>query len=481
MGGRRRTRLRQAIPALAALATAAFACGPVPGAQAQSGDQCLTADPPPISASPHRLRFGVTPLAAGSAGVSQLQPKPANEAAATGALQRLRPGRRQLVLRLNRMFMSDGEAGIRRYAAIVDRYEAAGFDAELQVRYHPGPGQEGDMAAWERFVRDAARILGKSPAVKALSITNEANFTASPNTSDGGYDGVREAIVVGVKAARDELDRAGRPDVELGFSFAWRWIPNSDAAFWAELGARGDRAFRDALDYVGIQIYPHLVWPPAPLPGRTAGDEIVEALTLVRNCYMPKASLGAGVDLWVSENGYATNLGRTEASQDASLISSVEAVHRYSGTLGITDYRWFNLRDNNTTGPDLFDAVGLLRDDYTEKPAFRSYRDAIDRLGVDRPKRFRCGKRIATIVGTPGRDRLQGSIGPDVIAARGGRDRIDGVEGDDRICAGAGRDKVRGGPGDDRLRGNKGRDRLNGGPGADRCPRSYADSLRSCR
>jgi hypothetical protein len=98
---------------------------------------------------------------------------------------------------------------------------------------------------------------------------------------------------------------------------------------------------------------------------------------------MPKAGLGPEVDLWVTENGYATNLGRTEAQQDASLASTVAEVFRYSGTLGVTDYRWFNLRDNNSTGPDLFDAVGLLRDDYTEKPGFGTYRAAIELLGRD--------------------------------------------------------------------------------------------------
>ena len=96
---------------------------------------------------------------------------------------------------------------------------------------------------------------------------------------------------------------------------------------------------------------------------------------------MPKAGLGDGVDLWVSENGYATNHGRTEASQAADLSSTLEAVHRYSGTLGISDYRYFNLRDNNSAGTDLFDAVGLLRDDYSRKPAFGVLRGAIGRLG----------------------------------------------------------------------------------------------------
>jgi hypothetical protein len=132
---------------------------------------------------------------------------------------------------------------------------------------------------------------------------------------------------------------------------------------------------------VGVQIYPGLVWPPAPLPGRTAGDEMAEALTLVRDCYMPKAELGREVELWVSENGYATNLGRSEETQRRDLESSVEAVATWSGALGVTDYRWFNLRDNNSDGADLFSAVGLLRDDYSRKPAFQAFRRAIRTFG----------------------------------------------------------------------------------------------------
>jgi len=365
-----------------ALVAATLAAAPTRAEAQAGGELCLTANPPAIAGPPQRLRFGVTPLETGN--VLPSTPRPENPAAAIAALERLRPDRRQLVLRLNRMFMSEGKPGIRRFAAIVDRYAAAGFDSELQVRYHPAPAQEGDMRAWERYVRAAARILGRRPSVRALTITNEGNFTATPNTSDGGYRGVRAAIVVGITAARDELDQIGRPDVELGFSFAWRWLPNSDAAFWRELGARSTPRLIRALDYVGLQIYPHLIWPPVPLPGRSAGEEVIEALTLLRGCYMPKAGLGDEVDLWVTENGYATNLLRTERSQAIALGSTLHALHRYSGTLGITDYRWFNLRDDNSRGLDLFDAVGLLRDDYSEKPSFAAMRAAIDAIGAGR-------------------------------------------------------------------------------------------------
>ena len=459
---------RWAICAAASLTALAAAVTLPGGARAQlGGGPCLTANPPAIDAPAQRLRFGITPLSAGSAGASQAQPKPENPAAALAELRRLRPRHRQLILRLNRMSMADGEAGIHRYASLVDDYAKAGFDTELQVRYHPGPGQEGDMAAWTRYVRDAVSVLGKRPTVKALTITNEGNFPVSPNTSDGPFSGVKQAIVSGTIAARARLDRMGRPDVQLGFSFAWRWLPSSDAAFWQDLRSLGNARFRKAVDYVGLQIYPGLVYPPVLPAGRSAGDEITEALTLLRGCYMPMAGLGPRVQLWVTENGYPTNLGHSEAEQVGSLSSTLDRIHRYSGTLGVTDYRWFNLRDNDSSGAGLFDAVGLLRDDYSEKPAFATLRSAIKSIGTARPRTRRCGGRVATIVGTAGGDHLRGSRGPDVIWTGGGADRLKAGRGRDLICTGGGADHIRAGAGADRIWAGPGRDRCLGGRGRD--------------
>ena len=437
-----------------ALVASALACALLagPAAAQEDGGGCLTTDPPPPTAPPGELRFGITPLLAGSAGVSQIEPEPEDVDAAQAALDELRPPKRELVLRLNRLFMADGREGIRRYARIVDRYARAGFRTELQVRYHPPPELEGDMRAWKQYVRTAVRVLGRRPSVTALSITNEANFSVSPNTSDGSYEGVRRAVVEGTVAADRERRRIGRRDIELGFSFAWRWAPSSDRSFWEEIGQRATPEFRRALDYVGLQVYPGLVWPPAPIPGRSAGDEIAEALTLLRDCYMPKAGLGREVDVWVSENGYATNLGRSTSSQQADLASTLEAVHAYSGELGITDYRYFNLRDNRSAGTDLFDAVGVLTDDYETKPAFGTLRDGIAAHGSPAEEVRSCLGRPATLIGTPGDDRLEGGPGADVLRGRGGSDRIIGAGGNDRLC---------GGPGDDRISPGPGRDRVN--------------------
>ena len=56
----------------------------------------------------------------------------------------------------------------------------------------------------------------------------------------------------------------------------------------------------------------------------------------------------------------------------------------WSGTLGVSDYRYFNLRDNISGGTGLFDSIGLLRDDYSRKPAFATFRRAVRSFGLPR-------------------------------------------------------------------------------------------------
>jgi hypothetical protein len=363
----------------AALAVAVVLAVAAPAA----AQDCLSAEAPEPSAPQQSLRMGIFPLAAGSAGAAQGEPAPEDPPRSLAALQALRPPGKELVVRLNRMFWADGDAGLARFAALVDGYARAGFRSELQVRYHPPEGHAGDIAGWLEYVRAAVRTFAPRRSVVALSITNEANLPGSPNTSDGFYPGVRDALVQGVIAARAEADRLGRSDMSIGFSFAYRGAPASDDAFWEELGAKGGAAFAAAVGHVGVQIYPGLFWPPVTTD--PAGD-VIQALTLLRSCWMPKAGLGAGVPLAVTENGYATRGGAGLEEQARDVTATAEALARWSGTLGIGDYRYFNLRDNRSQGADLFDAVGLLFDDYREKPAFAAFRAAVAAHGAAAPR-----------------------------------------------------------------------------------------------
>ncbi|CAN5500577.1 hypothetical protein BH20ACT15_BH20ACT15_13720 [soil metagenome] len=79
----------------------------------------------------------------------------------------------------------------------------------------------------------------------------------------------------------------------------------------------------------------------------------------------------------------------------------------------------------------------------------------------------RCAGKVATIVGTPGRDTLRGTPKRDVIAGLGGKDTLVGRGGNDIICGNGGHNRIFGGPGNDRLIGGPRSDRMAGGQGRD--------------
>ena len=94
-----------------------------------------------------------------------------------------------------------------------------------------------------------------------------------------------------------------------------------------------------------------------------------------------------------------------------------------------------------------------------------AYRSVLRPIGSIGP--HRCFGIAPTMEGTRGSDRLVGTTGRDVVAARGGADVVRGLDGFDVVCAGGGADVVRGGPGMDALDGGRGDDRLLGGSGFD--------------
>lgn len=326
------------------------------------------------------IEWGVGPLAAGTAGSSQTGVVPEDVAKANQALRVLRPSGRRFSVRLNRLFMSDGEAGLARYKALADRFAALGLDVELQVRYHPSEADDGNIGRWLDFVRRVVAVFGPNRHVTALQITNEVNLTFSPNTSDGAYINAQQALVGGVIAAKHEAQRLGYRQLSVGFNFAYRLDPAQDADFWRAVGAGGP-AFRNAVDWVGVDLYPGTFFVPTVTD---FGNSMVEALASVRRCWMPLAGLGPSVPIHVEENGYPTGTDRPESAQLAALDGFVRAVNAFRGTYNVSKYSWFGLRDNDSSAPDFQSHYGLLRSDYTAKPAFGRYCRLVERFAGPR-------------------------------------------------------------------------------------------------
>jgi hypothetical protein len=265
------------------------------------------------------------------------------------------------------------EEGIRRYLALAERFTRAGYLIELQVRYHPDAAQEGDIAAWTEHVREVVRRFGANPGVIALQIANEVNLTVSPDSSDGSFEGSRDALMQGVIAAKDEARRRGHDDLEIGFNWAYRTDPASEESFWRSLRDRGGPAFVDAVDWIGLDAYPGTVFPPAEPDLDGYRDGMVNGMSSMR-CFAAIPGIPPSVPMKVEENGWPTFPGRTRAMQADVLRTMVAAVHDFRGTYNVTDYRWFNLRDGDSSAPQPFQHFGLLDSDYVEKPAFEVYR-----------------------------------------------------------------------------------------------------------
>jgi hypothetical protein len=332
------------------------------------------------------VRFGVGPRLAGESGVGQTVPSVAEDVRKRDAALRRLADERFFAVRLNRLFMEDGNAGIRRFKRLARHFARMGFEVELQVRYHPAQGDDGHIAKWLRFVRRVVREFGPMRRVTGLQIANEVNIAFSPNTSDGAYRRSLEALVRGVVAAKRESLRRGYAHQTVGFNFGWRFVEDADAAFWTALGRRGGRRLRRHTDWVGIDLYPGSWTPGVFFPGPIAdfGDAFLEGIAQTRECYMAKAGFGRRVPLRIEETGYGTGPGRSEADQATATAEFARAAHRYRGTYNISDFRFFGLRDNNSAGPNFQQHLGLLRDDYNEKPAFDVLRRAIARYGARR-------------------------------------------------------------------------------------------------
>jgi hypothetical protein len=376
----RRGRLLAALPlvcALAALpaATSAPAQGGAPSPCAgDTGADGVVAKPGP------RLRFGITPAGVAGAIGPPVPVTPGTKAETLAALHGLRPAGAPFVLRLNRFFWSLRSEGFHEFLRRARGYANRGYLVELQLRYHPDDKQEGAIDRWVHFVRNVTRVFGRIPQVVGLQVANEVNFyPIAPDASDSAYEGAQAALVRGVLAAQRVKQRRRYGQLEIGFNWAYRADPNREANFWGYLRDEGGKAFSRAVDWVGLDAYPGTVFPPAELPGGER-DGIVAAMSQLRECFMPIAGLGPQVPIHVEENGWPTGPGRSEQRQEAALRAMVGAVHEFRGTYDVTEYRWFDLRDHNSSSQNFQQHYGLLRDDYTPKPAYGAYRELVGRL-----------------------------------------------------------------------------------------------------
>ena len=330
-----------------------------------------------------RLVFGIYPGgAAGTVGPSG-PVAPENPALRMAALEQLRPRGRPFVLHLYASYTgANGSSAAQQVGQEMHAYGRAGFQTELVASYRPADGgSPADASGFAEFVRETIRSLGPVAGFVSLQVTNEANQGGSPNTSDGYYADAKDALIDGVVAAKEEIRKGRFGRVKVGFSWAYA-TDRGERAFWRYLGGHGGRRFAGDLDWVGLDAYPG-TWGPALAGGGLTAEAarfMDRALHAVRATYMPLAGIAPTVPLQVSETGYPTGPGRTDAMQVAVMRAAVEAVYHARGRYNVTGLRWFDLRDADSSSASFESQYGLMRDDYSPKPAFGAYRALVASL-----------------------------------------------------------------------------------------------------
>lgn len=292
----------------------------------------------------------------------------------TEALSQLQPCGGKLLVRCYEMYVGSGELKGETPRDPV-QYVGDGRQLDLTLCYCT---PEGDLDDWAEVVRSTIRRYGSSLA--KIQITEEPN-NPDPNAGgNGSFPNVHEAIVAGVFAAKDEMQRRGYA-IQVGFNAT----PSFNNEFWEVLGTLGSQAFVDALDYVGFDFFPDVF---RPLPRHPDGspmsmrDAVTAVLTGLRTVNLPAANIPSRVPIHITENGWPTSPTRSYTQQASVLETIIRTVYALRADLNITHYEYFGLRDTNSSDPGL--QFGLLRDDYTPKPAFRCYQRLIAELGRQR-------------------------------------------------------------------------------------------------
>jgi hypothetical protein len=228
----------------------------------------------------------------------------------------------------------------------------------------------GNIARWAKFVERAIERYGDY--VQNIQICEEPNQYDYPG--DGRFAHTVEAVVTGIRTARDTLRRRSLSAI-VGFNSVPTFDPND--GFWRDLGQKTDPNLLNAVDYVGLNLYLDVV---EPVTGEME-DAVEEALIHFREVTLAQAGIPPTIPMHISENGWPTGPNRFYTRQAEILERIVRKIVALRNRLNITQFGLFSLRDADTANPDAARQFGIMRDDYTPKPAFETYRRLISELG----------------------------------------------------------------------------------------------------
>jgi len=307
-----------------------------------------------------RLRFGLFPLGLAGSPDGVASGPPDEFAKIAEAVRRLQGDGSPLLVRMYVPWTGAGSSAsvLAQVAALVDS-AVSSWDLVLAYR-----DPAGDVAAWADFVARVVERYGRR--LEAIQVTGEANLTSVPAAADGAFPNATEAFVHGVTAA-SLAKRRYQATAAIGFAVSPEVEP-ANGSFWPAVAALGGDEVAAAVDYAGLDMYPDVFGPRFELDQLDGAVDWL--LRSFRDQALPLAGIGRDVPIRICENGWPTGAGRSESRQADVLESVLRAVDARATELGVTHWELFTLRDADSSKDDLLHNFGILRDDYSPKPAY---------------------------------------------------------------------------------------------------------------
>jgi len=220
-------------------------------------------------------------------------------------------------------------------------------------KFYPprNPTDFADFAGW------AASHLG-ALGVRALELWNEPNLTQfwASGPDPAAFARLIKPAYAAVKAARPDMT------VVMG------GLSDNDTDFLSKVYAAGGGA---GFDVVGMHTYPRTM--PSPCSSGSRWEFC--GLTNVRNVMVNNGD--SAKPIWVTEMGFSTYTGSGGFSLDAQAQGLTEAYKWLESRPWVARAYWYNFRNNywSNDRPADWDAnLGLLRTDFTPKPAYYAYK-----------------------------------------------------------------------------------------------------------
>ncbi len=327
--------------------------------------------------------FGIYPGSAVGEEPGLVKGKPDKSKEITDALKTLQGEKSSFLVRSYLHYIGNGKTD-NHTPVNPEQYATDGRKLDLVLCFQT---DEEDLTGWKNIIKEM--IMEYGPYLGSLQITEEANVQAP--YLDGNFKNVRQALVKGIVEAKKEIKRQNI-DVEVGFNSTPIFDPAD--TFWKEISELADKSFYDSLDYVGLDFFPDVFMP-------IDFSNLENAVKFVIKNFrddLAAADIPLGVPIRITENGWSTGPDRPYGKQAKTIENVIRTIYSLKDELNITHYELFQLRDadssefdgdidNNSEYDDAATLLrqhhfGILKDDYTPKPAFETYRKLIEELGT---------------------------------------------------------------------------------------------------